>query len=172
VFYFGAFMLPVAFPNIENKEEAEAAKGMPGAKDKKDEKHEKKQATHWWSADEILADDDNRPLRVVLFVFVLILGLVQAAVIANGSVKMQSLESYNWSLWACILAIIPLVTFPMFVFITYLLDLLDWLLEFGMDETCWLIALAAYAWGPVVGGLCLKFFLEPQVKPGFEYKPE
>jgi hypothetical protein len=167
--YFVAFMLPVAFPNIDKKEDVPEF-AQPAQKEK-DKKKEKQQAVHWWSADTIL-DEENRPWSVVLFVFVLLLGLAQAAVLANASVKMQSLESYNWGLWGCIIAIIPLATFPWFVFITYVFDLFDWLIELGMDETCWMIGLIAFVWCPIVGGICLKKILEPQVKPGFEYKPD
>jgi predicted Zn finger-like uncharacterized protein len=169
VFYFGAFMLPVAFPNIEKKEEASRTFN---ADDKgKEKKKEKQQAIHWWSAESIL-NEENTPWSVLLFVFALLVGLAQAIAIGISSVKMQSMESYNWSLWGCIIAMIPMVTFPWFVFLTFLLDLFDFLLEAGMDETCWLMALVAFVWGPLVGGLCLKQFLSPQVKPGFEYKPE
>jgi hypothetical protein len=166
VFYFGALMLPIAFPHIENKDENAAA-----APQEKDKAKEKKQAVHWWSADTIL-NEENMPWSVVLFVLALLAGLAQAGVIANASVKMQGLESYNWSLWGCILAMIPLVTFPWVVFITYILDLFDWLITLDFGETCWMVGLAALAWGPLVGGLCLKQFLQPQVKPGFEYKPD
>ena len=177
VFYFGVFMLPVAFPNEEKKDDA--ANAAPAAAKDKDKKKEKKQAFHWWSAESILhggKTEDEQPEKeawsIILFVFVLLLGLAQAGAIGNASVKMQSLESYNWSLWGCILTMIPLVTFPLFVFITFVLDLFDWLIEMDMGEMCWLVGLVALVWGPLVGGLCLKQFLSPQVKPGFEYHPE
>jgi hypothetical protein len=165
VFYFGAFMLPIAFPNIENKEDVNAVAA------KEEKAKAKKQAVHWWSAETILKEE-NMPWSVLLFVFALLVGLAQSGVIANASVKMQGLESYKWSLWGCILAMIPLVTFPWVVFITYVLDLFDWLIELDFGETCWMVGLAALAWGPLVGGLCLRQFLQPQVKPGFDYKPE
>ncbi len=175
--YFVAFTLPIAFPNRPNKDEAEQAAFAPGKKEEK--KKEKKQAFHFWTAEGILhggkTEDQNEDFEawsIIVFVLVLIVGLAQVAAIANASVKMQSLESYKWGLWGCILAIIPLITLPWFVFITFLFDLADWLLEMDIGETCWMIGLVAFAWGPVVGGLCLKQFLQPQVKPGFEYKPE
>jgi hypothetical protein len=170
--YFVAFMLPVAFPNIEKKEEGDQFH-PPAAAQEKDQKKpsEKKQAIHWWSADTIL-DEDNRPWSILLFIFVLLVGLSQAAVLANASVKMQGLESYNWALWGCIITLIPLATFPWFVFITYIFDLLDWLIEMDLGEMCWMIGLIAFVWCPLVGGICLKKILEPQVRPGFEYKPE
>ncbi len=179
VFYFGAFMLPIAFPNRGDQKE-DAGNVAPGAAGKdKNAKKEKKQAFHFWSAEGILhggTTEDEEPdvqaWSIILFLFVLTLGLVQVGVIANGSVKMQSLESYNWSLWACILAIIPLITVPWFVFITYILDLFDWLIEMDIGDGCWMIGLVAFVWGPLVGGLCLKQFLLPQVRPGYEYKPE
>ena len=127
--------------------------------------------THWWSAETIL-DEDYEPWSVLLFIFVMILGMVQSGVIAMGSVKMQSLESYRWALTGCIVAIVPLITFPLFMFITFLFDLSDMLLEGDWSPYSWMLGLVAFAWGPIVGGLCLKQFLSPQVKPGFEYKPD
>lgn len=177
--YFVAFTLPIAFPNIEKKEDVDQFR--PAAAQVKDKKKpsEKKQAFHVWSAEGILhgfETEANEPdfiwWSIVIFVFVLILGMVQAGVIANASVKMQSLESYNWALWGCIVAIIPLATFPWFVFITYLLDLADWLFELDLGEMCWMAGLIAFVWCPLVGGICLKKFLEPQVRPGFEFKPD
>ena len=127
--------------------------------------------THWWSPETIL-DPDNMPWSVLLFVFVLLLGVSQAGIIAIASVKMSSLESYQWSLTGCIVAMVPLLTFPIFVFIAGLMDLSDYLLEGDWSDVSWIIALAGFLWGPVVGGLCLKAFLQPQVKPGFEFKPD
>jgi hypothetical protein len=173
--YFVAFTLPIAFPNIERKEDVDQF----GRVIKEEKKSEKKQAFRPWGAEGILhgfktekEEPDFQAWSIIIFVFVLILGLVQAGVIANASVKMQSLESYNWAMWGCIIAMIPLVTFPWFVFITYILDLADWLIELGLDDMCWMAGIAALVWGPIVGGICLKKFLEPQVKPGFEYKPD
>jgi hypothetical protein len=126
---------------------------------------------HWWSAETIL-DEDNTPWSVILFIFVLILGVAQAGAVAYGAVKMQSLEAYQWSMAACIVAIVPLVTFPLFVFLTWALDLFDSALDAGWADITWIMALVAFLWGPIVGGLCLKQFLQPEVKAGYEYHPD
>ncbi|HKI30758.1 MAG TPA: hypothetical protein VKA46_02615 [Gemmataceae bacterium] len=126
---------------------------------------------HWWSAETIL-DEENTPWSVLLFVFVLLLGLAQTGAIAIASVKMQALESYQWSVAGCIVAIIPLVTFPLFVLLTGVLDLFDMAMDAGWEDITWLMALIAFVWGPLVGGLCLKQVLLPHVKTGFEYKPD
>jgi predicted Zn finger-like uncharacterized protein len=178
VFYFIAFMLPVAFPTYEKKEDAYSqmakeidAKEKTNAKDKK----ESKEIIHWWSAESILhGGDPQRPdtvaWSVVLFLFVLMLGVVQSAIIAAASMKMQSLESYKWAVWGCILAIIPLMMVPWWVLLTATFDLLDSVFEFG--ETAWMYAAVLFLWGPMVGGLCLSKVLQKHVRPGFEYKPD
>jgi len=228
VAYFVAFMLPVLFPNIDDKDPKAAAAAKSGTgkfkfndkvlealqdadldnlamgkvkslRDREFDSYDafinqvsrlvgkddldkvkkvtkkwggkKDKYTHWWSAETIL-DENNTPWSILLFVFVMLLGMVQTGVIAMGSVKMQSLESYRWALTGCIVAIVPLVTFPLFVLITALFDLSDYLLEGDWADTSWMIGMVAFLWGPVVGGLCLKQFLQPQVKPGFEFKPD
>jgi hypothetical protein len=126
---------------------------------------------HWWSAETIL-DEDNTPWSVMAFIFVLLVGLAQSGVIAISSVKMQSLESFQWSVAGAITALIPLTTFPVFVLITSVFDLIDYGLDFGWEGITWMYALPAFLWGPVVGGLTLKALFEKHVRPGFEYRPD
>jgi predicted Zn finger-like uncharacterized protein len=140
-------------------------------KNKKFTSGKKDKYQHWWSAETIL-DEDTRAWSVPLFIFVLLLGVAQAGVIAIGSVKMQGLEDYNWSMIGCITAMIPLTTFPLFVFLTGAFDLFDSALEAGWVDITWMFGLIAFIWGPLVGGLCLKQLMQPEVKPGFEYRPE
>jgi hypothetical protein len=174
VFYFIAFMIPIAFPTYEKKQDdySKMAKEID-AKEKAADKAKKgdKEVIHWWSAESIL-NPDNTPWSVVLFIFVLLLGMVQAALIAIASVKMQSLESYKWAVWGCVLSLLPLATFPWFVLLTATFDLLDSGIDLGMGEMTWMYAGVVFLWGPVVGGLCLKQVLQPHVRPGFEFKPD
>jgi hypothetical protein len=153
---FIVFMLPIAFPNIPDNpdEKNQIAVG----KDKDKEKDKK-------PAQKGLAEQiQERAWTVVLFIAVLFLGLTQAALITFGAVRMQSLESYGWSMAGCILAILPLYMVPVWA-------LVWWVFEFIYDDAPWAFACIVYAWGPLVGGFCLKQLLNPKVKPGFEYRP-
>jgi hypothetical protein len=166
---FIIFMIPIAFPN-QPKEGEEAEKDKQGktapapkggdTKDGKDKKAEEK------PPEKGLAEQiQEETWSVVLFVFVLLLGLVQSGMIAYGAVKMQSMESYNWSLTSCILTIIPLHVVPVWV--------LAWkIVGYIMDDYAWGFAAILFLWGPAVGGLCLKEFLRPEVKTGFAFKPD
>jgi hypothetical protein len=156
---FVVFMLPIAFPNIESKEEENPFQA-PAQKDKKKE-DEKKKAEEKDLAKQI----QRQAWSVVLFVFVLLLGLVQAALIAYGAVKLQGLESYKWGMTSCILTIFPLYMVPLWTF-------LWWLFDWFVDDYPWGFACVVFAWGPLVGGLCLKEVLRPEVKAGFEYHPD
>ncbi len=127
--------------------------------------------THWWSTETIL-DESNTPWSVLLFVFVLLLGVVQAGIMAIASTKIQSLESYRWGITGMITCLIPLTSFPLFVFLTAMLDLLDSGLEAGWDEITWVMALVAFLIGPIVGAIGLRALTRPHVRPGFEYKPD
>jgi hypothetical protein len=174
VIYFIVFMIPVAFPVIpEGTDEYSQFKEAPdrNSKEKKKKEVPKDKYRHWWSAETIL-HEDNTPWSVVLFISVLLIGLVQAGVLGIASVRMQSLESYRWSMTGCIVAMIPLTLFPLFVFITSALDLLDSGLEMGMEDTTYFMAMVCFLWAPLVGAYCLKQLLLPQVKPGFEFKPD
>lgn len=158
VIVFIFFMIPVAFPNIdENKKDDKA----PPAKTDKDKDKDKKKEKDKGLAELI----QEETWTVLLFVFVLLLGLAHGALIAYGAVKMQSMESYNWSLTSCILTIIPLNVVPVWVAAW-------WVLGIIFDEYAWGFAAILYLLGPLVGGLCLKEFLRPEVKKGFEYKPD
>jgi hypothetical protein len=129
---------------------------------------------HWWSAETIL-DEDNTPWSVLLFLFVLLLGVVQVAIIAIAAMKMQHLESYKWSMWGVILAMIPLTSAPLWILLTSSLELLDSGIDlFGQDEKWmnWAVALVAFLIGPAIGAFGLRRLLLPQTRPGFDYKPD
>jgi hypothetical protein len=133
--------------------------------------------THWWSAETIL-DEDNTPWSVLLFLFVLLLGVAQAGVMAVASTKIQSLESFKWGVTGMIVALIPLTSFPLFVLMTNIIDLLDSGIELGLTDPVskqcwtWTIALVAFIVGPIVGAIGLAALYRPHVRPGFEFKPD
>jgi len=56
--------------------------------------------------------------------------------------------------------------------LTGVLGLFDLAMGAGWEDIQWLMALIAFGWGPLGGGLCLKQVLLPHVKTGFEYKPD
>jgi hypothetical protein len=159
VITFIVFIIPVVFPNIESKEEENPFQA-PVAKDK-DKDKDKKKAEEKDLAKQI----QKQAWSVVLFVFVLLLGLTQAALIAYGAVKLQGLESYRWGMASCILTILPLYMVPLWTF-------LWWLFDWFVDDYPWGFACVVFAWGPLVGGLCLKEVLRPEVKAGFDYHPD
>jgi hypothetical protein len=156
---FIVFMIPVAFPNIEDKEDK--GKSSPSASQEKDKKK-----VEGGKKDEIsLAMVLEEPLHIVLFVAVLLLGLAHGGLIAVGAVKMQSLESYGWGMVSAILTILPLHMLPFFWLFWSICD-------FIMDEMGWAFALIVFLAGPGVGIPCMMVLRKPEVKAGFEYKPE
>jgi hypothetical protein len=160
------FLIPVAFPNLHDDDPSMqkegAAEKAPTRGKSKDKEEEKKKVQELDLAETI----QQHAWSVVVFVFVLILGLAQGAAIAYGAVKMQSLESWNWSLVACILTFLPLYMVPFWVFTWWFFE------RFLFDEMQWAPACLVFAWAPLVGGLCLKMFLNPVVKLGFTYKAD
>jgi len=67
---------------------------------------------------------------------------------------------------------VPLITFPFFVFITASMDLFDSALDAGWADVTWCFGLIVFLVGPLIGGLALKTLMDPKVKAGFEYKGE
>ena len=126
---------------------------------------------HWWSADTIV-DEDNERWSIPLFLCVLLLGLGQAALICYGAFKMQSLEAYQWGITACVLAMVPLITVPLWVLITFGMDLFNSALDAGWEDITFCFGLFVLLTGPLIGGLALKTLLQPHVKAGYEYKGE
>jgi len=126
---------------------------------------------HWWSAETIL-DEDTAAWSVPIFIVALLLGLAQGAVVATAAFRMQSLESYQFSTIACIIAMVPLITFPFFVLITAAMDLFDVALDAGWADMTWCFGLIVFLVGPAIGGFALKTLMDPKVKAGFEYKSD
>jgi hypothetical protein len=163
------FMIPIAFPILHDDDPSMQKEGaaeknwnkQQGIDKDKDKDKDKKTENL-----DLAVTIQQRAWSVVLFVFVLLLGMAQGGAIAYGAVKMQSLESWNWSIASCILTIIPLHMMPVWVGLWWLFE------NFLFDEMQWAIAAGIYAWGPIVGGLCLKAFLNPVVKAGFTYRPD
>jgi predicted Zn finger-like uncharacterized protein len=156
------FLIPVAFPNLEKKEDVDPRTGRPireeGDKDKK--KEAPKQAV--FKLEHVL----QKPIFIVAFVASLVFGLVHACLICVGAVKMFNLESYGWSMTSCILALLPYHIVPIWYFLWTVLDF------FELYEMSWAVALIVMLAGPIVGGLCLSVLRRPEVKEGFDYHPD
>ncbi len=158
---FVVFMIPVAFPNIDKKEDVDPRTGRPiveaGEKDKKKEApkppvFELKMilASNWYVAG---------------FVVLVMLGMIHASLIAVGSVKMNSLESHGWGMASSILTILPLHVLPVYYF---LWSILEWI----VDDAGVFVAMIILLWGPIVGISCLLVLKKPGVKAGFEYRTD
>jgi hypothetical protein len=157
------FMIPIAFPRIEKEEDEYTQKTKGPEKDPK-----KKAETKEWSLFEQMQDkkDSSYPWLMVLFLFLMLLAMAQAGLIAQGAVKMQALESHNWARVSCILAIIPLHTIPIFWFLWSALELFD------LFPNPFIFPAFLFLAGPAVGFMSLLTVNSPKVKAGFEYKPE
>lgn len=161
---FIVFMIPVAFPTRERGPDKDKY-GNPIV-EKKEEKKDEDKKEPVFSLKMIVdqaAEENYGPIAG--FVAALLLGLVQACLIAVGSVKMNSLESRSWSLFSSSLAILPLHALPAY----YLLwTVLEWIL----DDAAMFAGLLILLWGPLVGISCLTVLKKPDVRAGYEYRPD
>jgi hypothetical protein len=94
------------------------------------------------------------------------LGFVHAALLGIGAVKMQSLESWGWSLTGSILAIFP----PMHL--APLSGFLYWFLVFCDAEGAVFLCQIVYLFGPLIGVYCITVLRRPEVVAGFTFHPD
>lgn len=156
------FMIPIAFPIREKEEEVDKWGRKVVDEEEEKAKKNKKPNQEVFNLEMILL----APLYVVAFVAALLLGVIHACLIAVGAVKMNSLESYRWSIASSILTIIPIHVVPTYYFVWKLLDFME------MYEMSYLIALVALLFGPLVGAGCLLVLKRPEIQEGFAFKPD
>jgi hypothetical protein len=152
------FIIPIVFSLDEKGDTAKEA--FPSGRVDKDK--EKKAAAKKEEDVISFASIREEPWQVGVAAGLLVLALAQAALIANGAVKMLHLESVGWARAAAILAIFPLYALPVFW-------ILWWFTVLIFDEMGVVVAAAVFLWGPIVGLVNLKTLARQKVKAGFEY---
>jgi hypothetical protein len=103
-----------------------------------------------------------------------ILGGVYSAVVSVGAVKIQSLESRDWGVITCVMAMLPLNAGGLLCVLALVLNLvLDMMFE-GVFKWIVLGFLLVVAWGLnlAVGIWMLTILNKPDVIAGFEYVPD
>jgi hypothetical protein len=111
----------------------------------------------------------------VYFLLPIVLGMGYSALMANGAVRTQHLESRNWGIAASVMCMIPIHSFGVIVLAACFFG---FLVRMFLDDEglvtmfIYFVMGALTAAGVGVGVMGLKAMMSPEVIAGFQYKPE
>jgi predicted RNA-binding Zn-ribbon protein involved in translation (DUF1610 family) len=177
-------LIPLLFPlqtkeekakQREAKETADRLKGLLAPKAGAAPKKEEEEDSLFLVGDlDLRAIGDLRWYLIIPCLLPMILGMIYAATLSMGAVKIQNLEGREWGVAASVMAMVPLNVGGLLCMLTLVLNLALGFVFEGAFKWIALVFFLIIAWGLniAVGIWVLTVLNKPEVIAGFEYVAE